>query len=215
MAKKSHIPTFILQKYYSLYLYNTIESDFSSKSIFLLIKIHITMDSTTITEIIAYTLPSLITGGVAYLLFNSHFKDQQNTRRWLLQKDNQAASLPLRLQAYERMTLFMERINPSQLLVRITPLSDDKNDYRNFVIAQIEQEFEHNLTQQIYISDECWSIIVTAKNATIQMVRLAAKNEKVTDANSLRETIISDLLEKPSPSSAALAFIKNEVSQLW
>jgi hypothetical protein len=173
------------------------------------------MDSTTITEIIAYTLPSLITGGVAYLLFNSHFKDQQNTRRWLLQKDNQAATLPIRLQAYERMALFMERINPSQLLVRITPLSDDKNDYRNFVIAQIEQEFEHNMTQQIYISDECWSIIITAKNATIQMVRLAAKNEKVTDANSLRETILSDLLEKPSPSSAALAFIKDEVGQLW
>lgn len=173
------------------------------------------MDSTILTEIIAYTLPSLITGVVAYSLFNAHFKDQQNTRRWLLQKDNQAASLPLRLQAYERMTLFMERINPSQLLVRITPLSDDKNDYRNFVIAQIEQEFEHNLTQQIYISDECWSIIVTAKNATIQIVRLAAKNEKVTDANSLRETILSDLLEKPSPSSATLAFIKNEVGQLW
>lgn len=179
------------------------------------LKTYIAMDSTTITEIIAYTLPSLITGTVAYLLFNSHFKDQQNTRRWLLQKDNQAATLPLRLQAYERMTLFMERINPSQLLVRITPHSEDKNEYQNFVIAQVEQEFEHNMTQQIYISDECWSIIVTAKNATIQMVRLAAKNEKVTDANSLREVIISDLLEKPSPSSAALAFIKNEVAQLW
>ncbi|MFQ3174812.1 MAG: hypothetical protein ACI8W0_001937 [Flavobacterium sp.] len=173
------------------------------------------MDSTTITEIIAYTLPSLITGAVAYFLFDSHFKDQQNTRRWLLQKDNQAATLPLRLQAYERMTLFMERINPSQLLIRITPHSEDKNEYQNFVIAQIEQEFEHNMTQQIYISDECWSIIVTAKNATIQMVRLAARNEKVTDANSLRQIIISDLLEKPSPSSAALAFIKTEVGQLW
>jgi hypothetical protein len=173
------------------------------------------MDSTTITEIIAYTLPSLITGAVAYFLFDSHFKDQQNTRRWLLQKDNQAATLPLRLQAYERMTLFMERINPSQLLIRITPHSEDKNEYQHFVIAQIEQEFEHNMTQQIYISDECWSIIVTAKNATIQMVRLAARNEKVTDANSLRQIIISDLLEKPSPSSAALAFIKTEVGQLW
>jgi hypothetical protein len=173
------------------------------------------MDSTTITEIIAYTLPSIITGAVAYFLFDSHFKDQQNTRRWLLQKDNQTATLPLRLQAYERMTLFTERINPSQLLVRITPLSGDKNEYQNLVIAQIEQEFEHNMTQQIYISDECWSIIVTAKNATIQMVRLAGKNEKVTDADSLRSIIISDLLEKPSPSSAALAFIKNEVSQLW
>jgi hypothetical protein len=173
------------------------------------------MDSTTITEIIAFTLPSIITGAVAYFLFDSHFKDQQNTRRWLLQKDNQTATLPLRLQAYERMTLFMERINPSQLLVRIKPHSNDKNEYQNFVIAQIEQEFEHNMTQQIYISDKCWSIIITAKNATIQMVRLAAKNETVTDADSLRQFIISDLFEKPSPSSAALAFIKNEVGQLW
>ena len=173
------------------------------------------MDSTKIIEILAYTIPSLITGGVAYFLFESYFKDQQNTRRWLLQKDSQKDLLPLRLQAYERMTLFMERINPSQLLVRIIPISDDKNEYTNYVIAQVEQEFEHNLAQQIYISDECWSIITTAKNATIQMIRLAAKSEKVADANQLREVILGDLLEKTSPSSAALAFIKNEVGQLW
>jgi hypothetical protein len=173
------------------------------------------METTTITEILAYTIPSLITGGVAYYLFDAHFKDQQNTRRWLLQKDNQVATLPLRLQAYERMTLFMERINPSQLMVRITPISEDKNEYQNFVIAQIEQEYEHNLSQQIYISEKCWSIIVTAKNATIQMIRLAAKSEKVNDARGLREAVISDLLEKPSPSSAALAFIKSEVGELW
>jgi hypothetical protein len=173
------------------------------------------MDSTNIIEILAYTIPSIITGAVAYFLFDSHFKDQQNTRRWLLQKDHQAATLPLRLQAYERMTLFMERINPSQLMVRIVPLSENKNDYQNFVIAQIEQEFEHNLSQQIYISEKCWSIIVTAKNATIQMMRLAAKNEDIKDADGLRQAVISDLLEKLSPSSAALAFIKNEVGELW
>jgi hypothetical protein len=173
------------------------------------------MDSTKILEILAYTLPSLITGGVAYFLFNSYFKDQQNTRRWLLQKDNRKDTLPLRLQAFERMTLFMERINPSQLLIRIAPISEDKNEYANYVIAQVEQEFEHNLAQQIYISDECWSIITAAKNATIQMIRLATKSEKVADANQLRELILSDLLEKQSPSNAALAFIKNEVGQLW
>ncbi|MBC5838067.1 DUF7935 family protein [Flavobacterium muglaense] len=173
------------------------------------------MDSTTITQVLAFTLPSLITGAVAYYLFDAHFKDQKNTRRWLLQKDNQSATLPLRLQAYERMTLFMERINPSQLMVRIAPLSNDKYEYRNLVIAQVEQEFEHNLAQQIYISNECWSIVVTAKNATNQMIRLATENEKVTDADSLRELIISDLLQKSSPSSAALAFIRDEVGQLW
>jgi hypothetical protein len=173
------------------------------------------MDYTKLIELASYTFPAIITGLVAYYLFKSYFKDQQNTRRWLLQKDNQKDTLPLRLQAYERMTLLMERINPSQLLIRITPISDDKNEYANYVIAQVEQEFEHNLTQQIYVTNECWSIITTAKNATIQMIRLAAKNEKVNDANQLRELILSDLLEKPSPSSAALAFIKNEVSQMW
>ena len=173
------------------------------------------MDSTKIIEIIAYSLPSLITGGVSYFLFNSYFKDQQNTRRWLLQKENKPAILPLRLQAYERLTLLMERINPSQLMVRISPVSEDKNDYQNFVIAQIEQEFEHNLSQQIYVSEECWSVMVTAKNATIQMIRLATKNEKVSNADSLREFVISDLMEKQSPSNTALSFIKNEVGQLW
>ena len=173
------------------------------------------MDSTKIIEILAYSLPSLITGGVAYYLFDAYFKDQQNTRKWLLQKENRKDTLPLRLQAYERMTLFMERINPSQLLVRISPISDDKTEYANYVIAQVEQEFEHNLAQQIYISDECWSIISTAKNATIQMIRLATKNEKVGDANQLREVILGDLLDKTAPSNAAVAFIKNEVGQLW
>lgn len=173
------------------------------------------MDSTKIIEIIAYSLPSLITGGVAYFLFNSYFKDQQNNRRWLLQKENQPTLLPLRLQAYERMTLLMERINPSQLMVRISPISEDKMDYQNFVIAQIEQEFEHNLSQQIYVSEECWSIVITAKNATIQMIRLAALNEKVKDADSLRQFIISELMEKQSPSNAALSYLKNEVGQLW
>ena len=173
------------------------------------------MDFSKIVELLAYTIPSLITGGVAYLLFDSHFKDQQNTRRWLLQKDSQSGTLPLRLQAYERMTLFLERINPSQLLVRVAPISEDKKDYQNFIIAQIEQEFEHNLSQQIYISDECWSIIMTAKNATIQMIRLATINEKVTNASELQGFIMNNLLDKQSPSYAALAFIKNEVAQLW
>jgi len=173
------------------------------------------MDSTRIIELISYTLPTIIMAFVAYSFFELYTKNENAKRKYLLQKDSKPDTLKLRLQAYERMTLFLERINPSQLLVRISPISDDKNDYQNFVIAQIEQEYEHNLAQQIYVSEECWSTITTAKNATIQMILLATKNEKTNNANQLREVILRDLLEKPSPSSAALAFIKNEVSQLW
>ncbi|WP_269684651.1 hypothetical protein [Flavobacterium lacustre] len=173
------------------------------------------MESTKIIEILAYTLPSLITGSVAYYLFNLYFKEQQNTRRWLLQKDAQKDALPLRLQAYERMTLFLERISLTKLLVRISPISIDKMDYGNLIIEHIEQEFEHNLTQQIYMSDECWSIITTAKNATIQMIRKTIVTEEIKDADALRNVLLNDLLDKQSPSNAALAYIKNEVSQMW
>lgn len=173
------------------------------------------MDSTKIIELASYTLPAIITGLVAYYFFNLHTKNEEGRRRYLLNKEAQKNVLPLRLQAYERMTLFLERISLTKLLIRISPISNDKNDYENYLITHIEQEFEHNLTQQIYMSDECWTIIVTAKNATIQMIRKAKMSDRVNNADQLREVILGDLLEKQSPSYAALAYIKNEVGQLW
>ncbi len=171
------------------------------------------MDTDKILELLFYTLPAIITGLVAYKFFQSFTKNEENRRRFVLAKENQKAALPLRLQAYERMTLYMERIDPSKLLIRITPISEDKNDYTNFVVSQIEQEFEHNLSQQIYMSDECWTIIATAKNATIQMLRKAALNADVSDADQLRQSVLNDLFDKPTPSNAALAYIKNEVKE--
>ena len=173
------------------------------------------MDSTRIIELVSYTLPTLIMGFVLYHFIELYTNNEKEKRNYLLQKESKPDVLSLRFQAYERMTLFLERINPSQLLVRITPISDDKNDYANFVIAQIEQEYEHNLAQQIYISDECWSTITTAKNATIQLILMETKNEKISDANQLREVVLKELLNKQSPSSAGLIFLRNEVRQLW
>lgn len=173
------------------------------------------MDSTRIIELVSYTLPTLIMGFVLYHFIELYTNNEKEKRNYLLQKESKPDVLSLRLQAYERMTLFLERINPSQLLVRITPISDDKNDYANFVIAQIEQEYEHNLAQQIYISDECWSTITTAKNATIQLILMETKNEKIIDANQLREVVLKELLNKQSPSGAGLIFLRNEVRQLW
>ena len=173
------------------------------------------MDSTQIIELISYSLPTIIIAFIGYNLFELYTKNEREKRLYLIQKDTKTDILPMRLQAYERMTLFIERINPSQLLVRITPISENKNDYQNFVIAQIEQEFEHNLAQQIYITEECWSVIIKAKNATIQSILSATKNEKISDANQLREFILKDLSEKQAPTSLALSYLKNEVNQLW
>ena len=103
------------------------------------------MDISKIIELLSYTLPASITGMVAYHFFNLHTKNEEGRRRYLLNKEAQKNAMPLRLQAYERMTLFLERISLSNLLTRISPISTDKNDYANFVIAQIDQEFEHKI----------------------------------------------------------------------
>lgn len=172
------------------------------------------MNTDKIIELAFYTLPALITGGVAYYLFNSYFADQQNTRRWLAQKENQKLSLPIRLQAFERLALYLERINPAKLLLRVAPMSDNKTEYENFLIQHIEQEFEHNLSQQIYVSDNAWTIILTAKNTTIQLIRKSAKNENFTTSHQLREGILSDLVNVEAPSNIALSFLKSEVSDI-
>ena len=170
------------------------------------------MDNDKIIELAFYTLPALITGGVAYFLFNSYFKDQQNTRRWLVQRENQKLGLPLRLQAYERLALFLERISPTKLLIRVAPLNDDKISYQNLLVQHIEQEYEHNLAQQIYVSDECWLMLVTAKNTIIQNIRKNALNHEITNADKFREVILSNQLEVESTSALALNFLKNEVT---
>jgi len=168
-----------------------------------------------ILELFLYIVPSIITGVIAYYFFSLHTKNEDNRRQFLIQKDAQKNALPIRLQAYERMALFLERINLPKLLVRVTPASSQKEDYENLLIKNIETEFDHNLSQQVYISDDCWNVIKAAKNATIQVIRKTGMSDKVDNADRLRETILNDLLDKQSPSNAALSYIKKEVGELW
>lgn len=169
------------------------------------------MDLDRIIELLSYTIPSAVTGFVAYYFFVAHTKNEERKLQLALLKENQKLSLPTRLQAYERLTLFLERINPSNLIIRIPSINNDKNAYAISIINTIEQEFEHNLAQQIYITDECWSVIITSKNATIQLIKKSASNETVTCAQELKEAILKMVLNTSSPSTTALSYIKNEV----
>ncbi|AEM72258.1 hypothetical protein Murru_3239 [Allomuricauda ruestringensis DSM 13258] len=172
------------------------------------------MSGDQILQLFAYLLPAVVTGAVAFYFFRLHTRNEDGRRRFLLHKDSQKETLPIRLQAYERMALFLERIALNSLVVRVAPKGKNKSDYENLLIKQIETEFEHNLSQQIYMSDSCWNIIKTAKNATIQIIRSAGMSE--TDSpDKLREDILNQTMEKESPSNAALAFVKKEVTDLW
>ncbi|TYA78678.1 DUF7935 family protein [Seonamhaeicola marinus] len=173
------------------------------------------MDIDRILDLFLYAIPTLITGMIAYYFFKTHVKNEDNRRIFLLKKDLQVSALPRRLQAYERMALFLERITPAKLLIRVKPMSEDKNAYEALLLQSIEQEFEHNLSQQIYVTDKCWSIIIAAKNATMHLIRKASLLEKTDTPDKLREVILTEMMERESPSDAALALVKQEVSELF
>lgn len=172
------------------------------------------MTSDQIFQLFAYLLPSVVTGAIAFYFFRMHTNNEEGRRRFLLHKDSQKDTLPVRLQAYERMALFLERIAIPSLVVRVAPQSKDKAAYESLLIKSIETEFEHNLSQQIYMTDECWNIIKAAKGATVQMIRKAAMSETAS-ADKLREDILTETMEKSSPSATALSFVKKEIGDFW
>jgi hypothetical protein len=163
-------------------------------------------------ESIAYILPAAVTGFVAYYMFNSYIKSQNSERKLEILAAKRKDSLPIKLQAYERLLLFCERINPVKMLIRIQPLSTNTNEYLQLLIANIEQEFEHNLVQQIYISDDSWTAIYAAKSAVINKLKQVAENSN--SANDLRENVLIDYSKTLPPTETAIAFIKNEVKKL-
>lgn len=170
---------------------------------------------TGIFNYLAYFLPSLIVGAVAIYFFRAHNKDEENRRMYLLHKEFMSETLPLRLQAYERMTLFLERMEPSKMLIRVKPNNDNLLDYEALLISAIEQEFEHNLTQQIYISKEAWNLILTAKNATIQVIRNTVRENNVAHPNKFREELLGKYFNELAPSHQAMLYLKEEVAKLW
>jgi hypothetical protein len=165
-------------------------------------------------ELLYFALPSLVVGAVAFYFFKLHVNNEEQRRRFLLRRENQKSALPLRLQAYERMALFLERISLGNLLIRVKPNNNSKQDYENLLIQTIDQEFDHNLSQQIYLSTECWNVIKTSKNATIGIIRKTARQEDIGTADKLREVILTNLMQQTPPTEASLEFVKKEVKNL-
>ena len=166
-------------------------------------------------EIAAYTLPALITGGVAFVMMQKFYNSEESKRKFELLRENQKLALPIRLQAYERVVLLLERINPTQLLLRVAPISKSKEDYATLLTHSIQTEYEHNLTQQIYLTAETWNIILKAKNSTVQMIRKNAIREDILDADKLREAVMLELTEVESPSNIAIRFLKEELKRVF
>lgn len=174
------------------------------------------MSDFSFSILVSVLLSSIIVGGIAYYFFKTHVEHLQKKQQLDLRLKYRKETLPIRLQAYERLALLSERLSLGNLLNRVKPISQDKNAYEDLLIKTIDQEFEHNLVQQIYVSNQCWNVIKTAKNTSISKIRKTNMSDNITDAHKLRETLLRDLLDqKNSPHDLALQMIKKEMKGLF
>ncbi|WP_299619929.1 hypothetical protein [uncultured Tenacibaculum sp.] len=163
-------------------------------------------------EGLAYALPALVAGGVAYFMFSAFLQRDENEKKLEALISKKRESLPMKLQAYERLLLFCERLSPPKLLTRVNPIGDDVNSYVHLLLGNIEQEYEHNMVQQIYVHDDAWKAVVGSKLAITNKIRNTAENCET--AKELRENLLIDYSQIESPTETAIAIIKQQVKKL-
>ena len=120
---------------------------------------------------------------------------------------------PQAIQAYERLIILMERMELSRLVARITPISDLKQDYANFLIQNIDQEYEFNISQQLYVSEEAWALISTAQQTIIQQILKTSLRKDVNNAEDLRRELLN-IKETHTVTELAKSRLKQEFNHL-
>jgi len=161
-------------------------------------------------------LGAIVTFGM-YLTINTVAAKIFEKQKWDIRSKSTEIILPLRLQAYERMCLFMERITPGNLLLRVVTLAENSQQLQSLMLHEIREEFNHNLAQQIYMSNDAWEQITNAMNEIVSIINQAAGViSPEAPATDLAKTIMAQVIEKEvQPSTHALKFLKNEIQILF
>ena len=160
-----------------------------------------------------------LTGLIFYLLVKRYFDNQQKQQLLQMKLDERRETLrtvtPIRLQAYERMALFLERISPNSLVLRCYQPGMDLKLLQGVMTKNIRDEWEHNLSQQVYLSPELWASIREAKDEMINLVNSSAVSLTDTaDPTRLAATIFASAADR-SPVDSALETMHNELKELF
>ena len=116
-------------------------------------------------------------------------------------KNNEPETLKLRLQAYERITLLTERIALQNLLSRNTNSGLTCRQMQMALIDSIKQEYDYNISQQIYVSPEVWRAVNNLKEQNIYIInQLASTLPAQASGMDLNKHIIDNLINNSNAS---------------
>ncbi|RQO30935.1 hypothetical protein DBR32_09495 [Taibaiella sp. KBW10] len=170
-----------------------------------------------ILELLKYTVPALVVLIAATVIVNKFLVGEYKRKQLAVFQDGQETTLRLRLQAYERLAMFIERAHPRELVPRIYVSGMTVRDLQTLSVASIKTEFEHNLSQQIYVSAQVWNTIISVKEQEIAMINQIAQDMNPdADAKELNARIINFIMtrEDATPTEIALEVINNEAKKV-
>ena len=168
-------------------------------------------------EIVKYTLPALIVFLATFLSLKKVLDHNFARYKMEVSLQNQKLITPIRLQAYERMALLLERISPESLLMRISEPHLTAKNLQSALLKTVRAEFDHNLSQQIYISQQAWEVIKNARSNIIKLINTTAGEIKPgTPGLEFSKKLLDKVMEQEKqPTQVALEFLKNEMRQFF
>ncbi|MCD4769725.1 MAG: hypothetical protein K8R35_06110 [Bacteroidales bacterium] len=167
-------------------------------------------------EILLVTIPALLVLITTYIIIRKMVENDRDKRRSEIILQNSSTITPIRLQAYERLTLFLERISIEALIMRTNKAGLTTKELQAAILSSIRSEFDHNLSQQIYITPQAWEVLKNAKTNTIKIVNTSA--EKIppnATGSDFSKYLLEALMEiDKEPSRVAIDFLKSEVARM-
>lgn len=170
-----------------------------------------------VTEILMCTLPALFVFLATYLVLSKMLNNERRRMQAEAAMNNQKYITPIRLQAYERMVLLLERISPQSLIMRTQRPNITNQELQSALLKTIRSEFEHNMAHQLYISDKAWEMVRMAKEDCIKFINQTALQTKPDD-NSLQlcKLVLEKLLDRDlDPTTKAINYLKEEIRTLF
>ncbi len=162
-------------------------------------------------------LPASVVLYGVYLTVRSFINKEIDLKRLEVRSRAIETILPNRLQAYERMCLFLERMSPPNLLLRLNNPIYSARELHKILLDEIRNEYNHNVSQQIYMSEEVWSMIKSAKEDLTVLINEAssALPEEATGLDLSRKIFELSLEKNVEPISHALTELKKEIQQTF
>lgn len=167
-------------------------------------------------EILAYSIPALVVLAATWLVMHKLFNNEQEERLWELKRLSQKEISPIRLRAYERLTLLLERTTPDRMLMEMNLQEMTIPQVQQQLLRTIRLEYDHNLSQQIYVSDEVWDKIIHARDEMGAFVTaMAAGMPEGSSTLDYAKTLITAYSTNgETPNSLALSALKEEAKTL-